>query len=181
MTLYQINKKARENAQANGNPVSGQSDYNSWLNTISGYNQNRVPNMPNLESLSSDRISELLNPPEYFTDTSRQAAELGAMRGIGGSPAAGASAVRLTDQERLKRIQLGSELLSAAAGRYPTAAPPAAENFFITPAQQAQLNLNWSEIQNERNKLKSQLTSNQSGTNLASSRVPGFVNTYFNY
>lgn len=76
-----------------------------------------VPNVMGLETQSSKDIGELLNPPSVFPDTSRQAAELAGARGIPGSSAAYGTGLRMTDEERLKRIALGENLLSAAYAR----------------------------------------------------------------
>src|SRR6266498_3098598 len=78
----------------------------------------RIPGQAGLEETSSARINELLNPPALFPDTSRMAAETSAGRGIAGSPAAASTAVRLTDEERLKRIALGEQLFTGAVNRY---------------------------------------------------------------
>src|SRR6266705_396948 len=85
------------------------------------------------EALASTDIAGLLNPPALFPDTSRQAAEVAAGRGIAGSGAAASTAVRMTEDERLKHIALGNQLLDAQTGRQSTLG--------ITPIQQAQLNL----------------------------------------
>lgn len=85
------------------------------------------------EALASTDIAGLLNPPALFPDTSRQAAEVAAGRGIAGSGAAGQTATRMTEEERLKHIALGNQLLDSQTGRQSTLG--------ITPIQQAQLNL----------------------------------------
>lgn len=60
----------------------------------------------------NDIIAGLLNPPAQFTDTARRAAEMGTGRGISGSTAAFGAGLRLTDEERLRRQAMGSELLT---------------------------------------------------------------------
>lgn len=85
-------------------------------------NAARIPNSRELEQQSSDAIAALLNPPAMFADTNRYAAETGAGRGIGGSSAADSTGVRMTDNERLRRISLGQQFLSAADARNPGAA-----------------------------------------------------------
>lgn len=166
-------------------------DYQKWADVVSGYNQTRVPDMQTLEQSSSDQIAGLLNPPAFFADTSRMAAELGSGRGVSGSGAAASTAVRMTDEERLKRIALGSELLSQAAERYPAMQPPGTENFIMTPYQQGTLDLGWQELQNERDKLKATLKSlNSEGKSYRTNTPVGpwqLLNTgprymeYFNY
>jgi hypothetical protein len=103
-------------------------------------NLGRIPGAADLESESSKRIAELLNPPALFTDTSRQAAELGAGRGISSSAAAYSGGLRMTDEERLKRIALGESLLTGAYGRNPTAVLPNVADFGISESQAAELN-----------------------------------------
>jgi hypothetical protein len=58
-------------------------------------------------------INELLNPPEMFTDVSRRAAETAAGRGVAGSDAGFGTALRMTDEERLRRIGMGTGLVTA--------------------------------------------------------------------
>jgi hypothetical protein len=57
-------------------------------------------------------INELLNPPEVFADTSRRAAEVSAGRGVAGSAAGFGTALRMTDEERLRRIAMGAGLVT---------------------------------------------------------------------
>jgi hypothetical protein len=104
-------------------------------------NLSRIPGEAGLEQQSSADIAALLNPPAMFPDTSRQAAEVTAGRGVAGSAAAGGTGLRMTDEERLRRIALGQQLLSAATARNPV--PPLVDptKFVITPYQQAELDL----------------------------------------
>lgn len=150
-------------------------EYGKWADVVQGYNASRVPQMQALEEQSSARIAELLNPPAMFADTSRMAAEEAAGRGISGSPAGAAIGVRMTDEERLKRIALGSQLLSAAAGRYPTQqfAPPG--DFYMTPAQKEQSRLGWAEIQLERDRLKKEIAGQGGGTTTIRTGMPGLA------
>lgn len=84
-------------------------------------NAGRIPLGSELQqSLSSD-IAGLLNPPAMFPDTNRHSAELEAGRGIGGSAAGYGTGLRMTEEERLKRIALGSSLLSASQASNPAA------------------------------------------------------------
>lgn len=100
--------------------------------------RNRIPQGNELENQSSDVISGLLNPPEFFPETDRRSAELGTSRGISGSPAEFSAGVRMTDEERLKRMALGQGFLTAAYGRNPAVGP---EYQFNTPYQDQQLKL----------------------------------------
>jgi len=86
-------------------------------------------------------VSKLLNPPDLFPDTSRMAAETSAARGVPGSPAAYSTAVRMTDEEKLRRIMLG-------LGALP--------QFTISPFQQAGLSQRDRELQLERDRLYQQ-------------------------
>src|SRR3990172_535767 len=79
------------------------------IDTYNAGNLARIPRGAELEGMSSDRIAELLNPPAMFADTDRQAAELGAGRGVPGSASAFGVGLRLTDEERLKRIGQGEQ------------------------------------------------------------------------
>lgn len=90
-----------------------------------------VPDVTNLETQSSKDIADLLNPPSVFPDTSRQAGELAAARGVPGTAAAYGTALRMTDEERLKRMALGQNMLSSA---YQRTLP-----YALTPWQQSQI------------------------------------------
>lgn len=104
-------------------------------------NVGRIPGAAGLEAQSSDIIAQLLNPPTQFTDVDRQAAELGAARGVGGSAAATSTGYRMTDEERLKRMALGQQMLTSAYARNPAADLLNPVQFTVTPYQQAQLDL----------------------------------------
>jgi hypothetical protein len=101
----------------------------------------RIPGEASLEALSSADIAGLLNPPAMFPDVTRQAAEVTAGRGIGGSAAAYGTGLRMTDEERLRRMQLGQQMLSQATARNPAAPLVDPTRFVITPYQQAELDL----------------------------------------
>lgn len=92
-----------------------------------------VPNAGNLEIQSSLDIGQLLNPGTSFPDVNRQSAEIAAGRGIPGSAAAYGTGLRMTDEERLRRIALGENLLSGAYARN--------QPNIITPYQQSQLDI----------------------------------------
>jgi hypothetical protein len=102
-----------------------------------------VPDWKEHETDLSARIGELLNPPALFPDTSRMAAEAATGRGYAGSPAGYSTAVRMTDEERLKRIALGNDLLTSGVGR----------DKRITPFQTSQIDLDKQRIELQRQKL----------------------------
>jgi len=114
-------------------------DFGTLAGLVNVADINRIPRGAELEGESSSAIAALLNPPSMFPDINRQSAELGAGRGIGGSAAAYGTGLRMTDEERLRRIALGEQLLTGAYGR--REGVPNIANTFITPAQQAQLDL----------------------------------------
>lgn len=132
-------------------------EYTAWNDLLQGLqkaaNLGRIPLGEELETASSQRISELLNPPEMFPDISRSAAETGAMRGIAGSPASYGTTLRMTDDERLKRIALGQDMLTTAVGRNPSAPLPDPGQFMLTPYQEALL-----ELQRREMRLKERAT-----------------------
>lgn len=101
------------------------------------YQQNalRVPQGAALEQASSDSIAGLLNPPSMFPDVARMSAERGAAVGVPGSPNAFSVGLKMSDDERLKRIALGQQFLSGAYARNP-ALPP--EFSFLTAGQNEQ-------------------------------------------
>lgn len=126
-------------------PAVGLSDYPSVYNMLNslqqGANMGRIPNEPALENQSSADIAGLLNPGTSFPDVNRQSAELAAGRGVSGSAAAYGTGLRMTDEERLRRIALGENLLSGATARNPSAPLPNVREFILTPYEQAQLML----------------------------------------
>jgi len=83
----------------------------------------RIPRGTKLEQASSDAIAGLLNPPAMFVDTARMAAERGASTGVPGSPNAFSAGLKMSDDERLRRIALGEQLFSAASARNPAVGP----------------------------------------------------------
>lgn len=103
----------------------------------------RIPGQAGLEAQSSGDIAALLNPGEYFPGTSREAAEVGSLRGVPGSSAADSTWVRMTDAERLARMGLGQQFLTAALGRHPIAPqfdPSGLANYLAQlPAERARL------------------------------------------
>lgn len=103
----------------------------------------RIPGQAGLEAASSADIQALLSPGEYFPGTSREAAEVGSLRGVPGSGAAESTWVRMTDAERLARMGLGQQFLTAALARNPIAPqfdPSGLANYLAQlPGQRAQL------------------------------------------
>ena len=103
----------------------------------------RIPGQEGLEAASSAGIQQLLSPGEYFPGTSREAAEVGSMRGVPGSGAADSTWVRMTDAERLARMGLGQQFFNAALARNPIAPqfdPSGLANYLAQlPGQRAQL------------------------------------------
>lgn len=118
-------------------------------------NLGRIPGAEELEASSSADIYNLLNPPAVFGDVSRRAAEVGAGRGIPGSEAAFGAGLRMTDDERIRRIALGQQMLTAAYGRNPAAELPNIYQSIITPSQQADIDARNRQIavQEEQNRL----------------------------
>lgn len=110
-----------------------------WSARRYGTDEPVSPQFGDLESRARVDIGELLNPPYLFPDTSRMAAEAGTMRGVAGSPAAASTAVRMTDEERLRRMALGSQLLTASYERGRPYYDPT--SLIVTPAQRAQNDL----------------------------------------
>lgn len=128
-----------------GGPAVGLADYPAVYNMLNslqqGANLGRIPGEPGLEAQSSADIAGLLNPGTSFPDVNRQSAELAAGRGVPGSAAAYGTGLRMTDEERLRRIALGENLLSGATARNPSAPLPNVRDFVLTPYEQAQLAL----------------------------------------
>jgi hypothetical protein len=133
---YYSNQSPRSPGASSGAPNALFNDIASLTNEA---DINRIPMGAELEGASSQAIAALLNPPAMFPDVNRQSAEIGAARGIPGSAAAYGTGLRLTDEERLRRIALGEQLLTGAYGR--REGVPNIANTFITPAQQAQIDL----------------------------------------
>jgi hypothetical protein len=78
----------------------------------------------------SPAIAGLIQPG-LVPDIARMSAEITAGRGIGGSPAAGSTAVKMSEQNYLQRLGLANQLLTGEAGR--------ALPYQITPLQSAEL------------------------------------------
>jgi hypothetical protein len=99
----------------------------------------RIPGAEGLELQSSGIISQLLNPPTMFADVSRRAAEVGAGRGIPGSEAVFGTGLRMTDEERLRRMALGQQMLTGAYARNPVADQPDPDDTYISPEERADI------------------------------------------
>ena len=118
----------------------------------------RVPQGTELEESSSDAIAALLNPPNQFTDVDRQGAELAASRGVSGSGAGAGTVLRMTDEERLRRIALGQEMFTAALDRNPVPDLPDIGKFIVTPYQQSLIDLQRRELELEEKKYRESRT-----------------------
>lgn len=141
-------------ALAPGAPAGATDELFNYRGTLPGVSPGAVypsnlPNAAGLESLSSRDIEGLLNPPALFPDTSRRAAEVSAGRGIAGSAAAYGTDLRMTDEERIRRIALGEQLLG---GAYQRTLP-----YNITPYQGRQLSLEDQRLQLERDRLNAMI------------------------
>ncbi len=111
-------------------------------NLFTGTGSIQVPNYPALSSTQSGNIQSLLASPDpradpqAYYDTFRRAAESGTARGVAGSPVANETAYRMTDEERLRRQELGTNMLSQALAQANAVLPLPA--FMTTPdAQQS--------------------------------------------
>lgn len=84
-------------------------------------NAGRIPNAQNLEQSSSNAIANLLNPPTQIgeIDYGGAAAALGS--GTSGSPFGGHMGILLNENERIRRQQIGQQMLSGALARNPSA------------------------------------------------------------
>lgn len=72
-----------------------------------------IPGAQPFQDETDKIIQELLNPPAYFADVDRRAAEVAAGRGISGSEAGFGTGLRMTDEERIRRQTLGANILGA--------------------------------------------------------------------
>jgi hypothetical protein len=156
MQYYEMVKK-RKAAQQNTpgttpSTATAIGDYNQWRQNAQELNTSRIPQGAELEASSSAAIQSLLNPTGVFGDTARMAAERSAAGGVSGSPAAFGTYLRMSDDERLKRMKLGQDMLTQAMGRYPEATPPPASDLFQTPDQSAQDEIERLKLQLERDK-----------------------------
>jgi hypothetical protein len=127
--------------------TGGLGNVSSVLTGLQGTNLNRIPNGANLEMQSSDVIQGLLNPPDMFPEVDRMSAELGAQRGVGGSASSFGVGLRMTDEEKLKRMALGEDFLTKAFGRQPTVGTEDITPFIVTPFQERELELKRQELE----------------------------------
>lgn len=127
------------------NVVGGRGDYLNFANLMQQAQQSanaaRIPGAADLQSQSSSNIAGLLNPPALFPDTLRMAAETASAKGVAGSGSAYSTAVKMSDEERLKRMALGEQFLTGALARNPSAPLPSTSDFILTPYQAAQIAL----------------------------------------
>ncbi|MES2367142.1 MAG: hypothetical protein V4563_14795 [Pseudomonadota bacterium] len=96
---------------------------------------------PPYPSTSLEPAIQGLITPGLVPDIARQSAEVTAGRGIGGSPAAASTAVKMSEQDYLQRLGLANQLLSGEASRKLP--------YDITPYQSSQLSL-WLEQLNRQ-------------------------------
>lgn len=97
----------------------------------------RIPMAPELQQQSSQNIAALLNPPTVFGELDVPAAAAGIASGTYGSPFAGMTGIRLTENERIRRMGLGEQMLTGALARNP-AAPIADPQSLVHLLQQQQ-------------------------------------------
>lgn len=97
----------------------------------------RIPMAPELQQQSSQNIAALLNPPTVFGELDVPAAAAGIASGTYGSPFAGMQGIRLTENERIRRMGLGEQMLTGALARNP-AAPIADPQSLVHLLQQQQ-------------------------------------------
>lgn len=112
-------------------------------------------NAPPYPSTSLEPAIKGLITPGLVPDIARQSAEVAAGRGVAGSPAGASTAVRMSEQDYLKRLALANELLSGEAGR--------TLPYQITPYQSNELGLKWQKLQNERDIAKARYRPTMSG------------------
>ena len=94
-------------------PTAGTAPIVPQGTTTTGGSPTGIPGTQPFESETDRIIAGLLNPPAYFADVDRRAAEVAAGRGISGSEAGFGTGLRMTDEERIRRQTLGTNLLGA--------------------------------------------------------------------
>lgn len=82
---------------------------------------NRIPGGTRLEQLSSDAISDLLNPPRQFAEIDVPSAARALGQGVSGSPFAGIQGIQMSQNERIRRQGIGQQFLTSALARNPAA------------------------------------------------------------
>lgn len=95
----------------------------------------RIPGAADLEAQSSQDIAALLNPPTTFGEIDVPSAARAVQSGTVGSPFAGVTGLNLSENERIRRQQIGQQMLSAAYARNP-GAPIADPQALVTLLQQ---------------------------------------------
>jgi hypothetical protein len=117
-----------------GNALAGNLANLARLSQLFNRTSAAVGVTPEFTSGESDLISRLQNAPRFlreYPDEARKVGEWGAFQGQSGSPAQETLGYRLTDEERLRRQLLGSNLLSQRAQRANTILP--LQQFMQTP------------------------------------------------
>lgn len=100
--------------------------YQNLLNTNQAtYPTLGIPNYAGLMKTQSGNIASLLNPTD-FSDQQRQGAEMAVGSGTAGSQFSENNTLKLTEDERLRRQQLGSQILNSATASLPPPVNPAA-------------------------------------------------------
>jgi hypothetical protein len=109
-----------------GQELQGTLPYINQANqTNLGYLSTAIPNYSGLMASQSGNIASLLNPTD-FTDVQRRGAENAVASGTAGSPFADLATAKLTEDERIRRQLLGSEMLSGAVRDVPPPVNPLA-------------------------------------------------------
>lgn len=89
-----------------------------------GYPGLAIPNYGGLMQTQSGNIASLLSPTN-FSDQQRQGAEQAVGSGTEGSQFAANNTLNLTENERIRRQQIGSQMLNAATSSLPSPVNPA--------------------------------------------------------
>jgi len=137
--------------------VVGLPDYEALMNKVilgqQASNASRIPNDPALEEASSASIMPLLMPGTMFSDVNRMAAERGGAAGIPGSANEFGVGLRMNDEERLRRIALGQNLLSQATARNPGANVLNPLELALNPQQQTTAATTNAQLSQQQNQL----------------------------
>ena len=111
--LAEMNPPTPTPAASGAAPATGPAPTVPYGTTPTGGSTTSIPGTQPFESETDAIIAGLLNPPAYFADVDRRAAEVAAGRGISGSEAGFGTGLRMTDEERIRRQTLGTNLLGA--------------------------------------------------------------------
>lgn len=116
---------------AGGGAASQQTPNAGILNLLPSLNQQQatypalgVPGYAGLTQTESGNIASLLNPTD-FSDQQKLGAEMAVGGGFQGSQFGADNTLKLTEDEKIRRQQLGSQMLSGAVGRLPGPVNPA--------------------------------------------------------